>query len=98
MATSNAKETNMSETQDRREFLKTAAMVGAGMALGSLAGTARAQDADRLSKVGPGTLVLSNSKSMAGFAAPKLETIRVGFVGVGGRGTGDLDQMLRMEG
>jgi predicted homoserine dehydrogenase-like protein len=35
---------------------------------------------------------------MAGFSAPKLDKVRVGFIGVGARGSGHVAQMLQIDG
>ena len=59
--------------QDRRQFLKGTALLGAAAAAGGCVGT-------RLGFGGGG--------SMAGFRVPPMERIRVGVVGCGGRGTG----------
>lgn len=36
--------------------------------------------------------------NMSGYAAPKLETVRIGFVGIGNRGYGAVERMTRIEG
>ncbi|HZZ42621.1 MAG TPA: Gfo/Idh/MocA family oxidoreductase [Tepidisphaeraceae bacterium] len=72
---------------DRREFIKAAVMVGAGMALGQGACVATKGS-------GPGM----QSGSMVGFATPPMENVRIGFVGVGGRGTNLVHEFSRCEG
>ena len=59
--------------QDRRQFLKGAALLGAAAAAGGCADTG---------------LGFGGGGSMAGFSVPPMERIRVGIVGCGGRGTG----------
>src|SRR5690606_1411464 len=36
--------------------------------------------------------------NMSGYAAPKLETVRIGFIGLGMRGPGGVDAMSKIEG
>jgi predicted dehydrogenase len=36
--------------------------------------------------------------NMSGFAAPKLETVRIGFIGLGNRGPGAVERMSKIEG
>jgi hypothetical protein len=36
--------------------------------------------------------------NMSGYAAPKLETVRIGFVGLGNRGPGAVERMSHIEG
>lgn len=69
----------------RRDFLKTVAGAGAGIAL--------AQVAARGAESAP-----AGDAGMTLFAAPKMETVRVGFIGVGARGGGHLGTMLSLEG
>ena len=40
----------------------------------------------------------SGAKYMGDFAAPKLDTVRVAFIGVGARGTGHAKQVAAIEG
>lgn len=75
----------MTDRLDRRRFLRTAAAgIGAGYALG--AGDARAQR--RATRPAPQGLL----------TAEPLETVRVGFVGVGHQGTGHVRNFLRIPG
>ena len=36
--------------------------------------------------------------NMSGYAAPKLETVRIGFIGVGNRGSGSVTRVNRVDG
>jgi predicted dehydrogenase len=80
----------MSKKIDRREFL-TAAAGATGMALASNA--MAAQQKPRLNKPAP-----RGAKSAAGLVAPKLSRVRVGFIGVGARGSGHVAQMMEIDG
>jgi predicted dehydrogenase len=76
---------------DRRDFVRTAALAGAGLGLagcrtGGLASAAQVEPS-RGEAPGPGL-----------FAAPPLERVRVGFVGVGHQGSGHVQNFLRIEG
>ena len=71
---------------NRREFIRAAGAAGIGIATGGIASateTAKPQVA-----AGP----------IDGFAAPKLDTVRVAFIGVGARGSGHVAQMLMLDG
>ena len=70
---------------NRRDFLKTVAGAGAGIALAQMAARAQAPAA-----TGGADMIL--------FRAPKLDKVRVGFIGVGARGSGHLGQMMTLEG
>ena len=86
----------MAERVDRRDFLKTAAAATAGLAVGTAlpAGAAWAEPAPPAS---PGTPP-RRGKSVAGLAGPKMDAVRIGVIGVGGRGSGDLGELLLMDG
>jgi len=68
----------------RRDFLKSVAC--AGVALGALGSTG-------LARTKPGT-----GKSAAGLRAKPLETVRVGIIGIGMRGRGAVNRLLKIEG
>lgn len=72
---------------NRRNFLKLSGLAGIGLAGADIIGS-NAAILD-----GPNTKYpLSNQDgdhfNMSGFAAPKLETVRIGFIGLGNRGPG----------
>ena len=69
----------------RREFLKRTA--GAGVIL---AGAGLPALAAESAPSGEGTLL--------GFGAPKLGVVRLGFIGVGARGSGHVGHCLKLEG
>ena len=80
----------MSEPFDRREFLKKSAVVGAGLAIGASGGCA--------AQLGPRGGALPSASAGELFAAPPLETVRVGFVGVGHQGTSHVRIFLNIPG
>lgn len=84
---------------NRRHFFKQVALGGLGAA-GLTLGTSFHAEAAPKSK---NNLLSVNTKrtggvNMCGFAAPKLETVRVGFIGVGNRGFSNMRQMTYLEG
>lgn len=72
---------------DRRDFVRLAA-AGLGMAVGAMGMSSCATSARSKLGAAPGTL----------FAAPPLEKVRVGFVGVGNMGSVHVKNLLRIEG
>jgi len=75
----------MSERFDRRDFLKTAALAGVGLSL----------DPGRLAaSVPPG----SPGEFGGARAAPPLETVRMGFVGVGHQGSSHVGNFVKIPG
>src|SRR5262245_38447710 len=81
----------------RREFLARTALAGAGLAsVDFLRGTASAAAAPaNAPATGVGRTQLFN---MCGYAAPKLERIRVGLIGIGNRGSGAIPRLKAIEG
>lgn len=74
---------------DRREFLQIATAAGASVLAGNSAGSTSV--AKTVTRKSPG-------KSVAGLVVPKMDKVRVGFIGVGARGSGHVAQMLNIEG
>lgn len=80
---------------NRREFLKSTGLAGLGL-FG--AGTAIADNFQTLpleAKYGASRI---QSFNMSGFAAPKIQTVRVGVVGLGQRGPGAVNRLSKIEG
>lgn len=79
----------------RREFLKSTGLAGLGLfgAGSTLAGDFQTLPAE--AKYGASRV---QSFNMCGFAAPKIETVRVGMVGLGQRGPGAVDRLSKIEG
>ena len=73
----------MSREYDRRDFLKRCSSVGAGMVLGGVSGSSDASPREG----GP-----------LKFAAPRMDPVRVGFVGVGKRGPSLIRALLELTG
>lgn len=77
----------------RRDILKTAALGAAGVAASTVAGHSTESEtmAEALAPAQQG-------KSMIGVAFEPRDLVKVGFIGVGGRGTGLLDDLLNIPG
>ncbi|MBP7275009.1 MAG: Gfo/Idh/MocA family oxidoreductase [Kiritimatiellae bacterium] len=75
-------------TTTRRDFLRTTALAGAGMAALSTPKqtTAAAQTA------------APQGGTAMGLTAPKLDLVRIGLIGVGARGSGHLGDLLKLDG
>lgn len=87
---------------DRRHFLKTAGAAGAGL-------TAFGFSADKPGYKSEGSEQFGHTKkaaeethqqifNMCGYAAPKLETVRIGLIGVGSRGLNAVGRLRLIEG
>jgi predicted dehydrogenase len=83
------------ENNRRREFLKSTGLVGLGL-FG--AGNAFGVDLEKLPLEAKKGLSRIQSFNMSGFAAPKIETVRVGIIGLGMRGPGAVDRLSKIEG
>lgn len=78
---------------NRRTFLKTLGATGVGATLAP-AGLASATSVQR-SPLPPAPAAGFN---MCGYRAPKIETVRVGVIGLGDRGSGAVKRLARVEG
>lgn len=73
---------------DRRNFIKKTSLSGAAMALGSMLGGSAQAAPERE----------TGAQYMGDFAAPKLDTIRAAFIGVGNRGPSHLRFLAKLDG
>ena len=82
---------------NRRNFIKHTSLAGLGIAGGMLKGFAgeTLNDADATK---PDNGFYSQQFNMSGYAAPKLEKVRVGFIGLGQRGPSHLRNMTKLAG
>ena len=78
---------------NRRKFLKLSGLAGIGLASGLPGGFAERTHVLPSAEEHPG----SGSFNMCGYGAPKLETVRVGFIGLGNRGPGHLQHALKLD-
>ncbi|WP_276480471.1 Gfo/Idh/MocA family oxidoreductase [Paraflavitalea pollutisoli] len=79
----------------RRNFLKLSGALGAGLASGGFSGVLGAEQAIDTFYAEEGQPAVFN---MCGFAAPKLDTVRIGFIGTGNRGKAAVRRMSFIEG
>ncbi|MEJ7770085.1 MAG: Gfo/Idh/MocA family oxidoreductase [Chitinophagaceae bacterium] len=84
-------------SDNRRNFLKLTGLTGLGLAGGILKGFAGVHDSDG-NPARRDESLKADRFNMSGYAAPKLETVRVGFIGLGQRGPTHLKNMTKMGG
>src|SRR6188768_210401 len=82
-------------TQNRRKFLKASGLAGIGLAS---AGIINVQANPIQESATESNKTYAQKFNMSGYAAPKLETVRIGFVGLGNRGPGAVNRMRKIEG
>ncbi len=80
---------------NRRSFIKQAS-VGAG--LFATSSFPKLLAAEKIDEKNPKNKKHAQHFNMCGYRAPKLPTVRIGFVGVGNRGYGNLNQLTYLEG
>jgi len=82
---------------NRRNFLKVSGIAGIGLAggAGMISGQAAASANGNTAQSRPQG---GKHFNMSGYAAPKIETVRIGFVGLGNRGPGAVNRMSKIEG
>jgi len=89
---------NMNTNTNRRDFLKTLGLTGAGLAAGDALVSQAASGAPvAADAVGPSAR-RAGARYLGDFAAPKLGTVRWGAIGVGARGSGHVEQLAQIEG
>ena len=77
---------------NRRNFIKYSGLAGVGVAVGNIAALAGE------SNIPNGFESKAEHFNMSGYAAPKLETVRIGFIGLGNRGPAAVKRMSKIEG
>jgi predicted dehydrogenase len=84
----------------RREFLKLTSLAGISLAgAGTISSCSNAQtQQEKTAQAKAGEKSHTQQFNMCGYAAPKLETVRIGFIGLGNRGPGAVERMNRIEG
>ncbi|MGV3541225.1 MAG: Gfo/Idh/MocA family protein [Rufibacter sp.] len=89
-------------SNNRRDFLKTTGLAGLGLVGTSVLGgcqTTAATPAGNLAQIQAQARKSHRQVfNMSGYAAPKLDTVRIGFIGLGMRGPGAVKRMNYMEG
>ena len=82
---------------NRRNFLKLSGLAGISLASADLL-KSNAAILDKTEGMIPFNNQSGDHFNMSGFAAPKLETVRIGFIGLGNRGPGAVERMSKIEG
>ena len=82
---------------NRRDFIRTTGMAGTGLLAGGMT------SCNSKNMPFAATFKAANEKhnqkfNMCGFAAPKLENVRIGFIGLGNRGPSSLRRLTLIEG
>jgi predicted dehydrogenase len=87
-------------TTNRRNFLKTATLAGAGaMAGGLISGCTSKQTETKLAVILESVKKSHTQKfNMSGYAAPAIPTVRIGVIGLGDRGSGAVQRLSYIEG
>jgi hypothetical protein len=78
---------------NRRKFLKQISLVGFG-----LTGVSKLAGADKAGIREPFLQVSRQRFNMHNYAAPSMGTVRIGFIGVGSRGSGTMSRFARIDG
>lgn len=85
---------------NRRDFLKHSGLAGIGLATTGIipAYTFRRENRDSSGKDQVRETAHSQKFNMCGYAAPKIDTVRIGFIGLGSRGPSHVLNMSLLEG
>ena len=87
---------------NRRKFFQIAGVAGAGVISGGFASCSRqgsGNEESALAAIKESVLKQHPQQfNMCGYAAPKLETVRIGFIGLGNRGPGAVSRIANIEG
>lgn len=80
----------------RRDFIKVAGMTGTGMITAGGLASCSNQKSSPIIDLYPKSR--KQHFNMSGYSAPKLNTVRIGYIGIGGRGLGSVRRMRLIEG
>jgi predicted dehydrogenase len=81
---------------NRRNFLKLSGLAGIGLASTNILD---GQEAVAATPAGTHSIRQGGKHfNMSGYAAPKIETVRIGFIGLGNRGPGAVSRMSKIDG
>ena len=86
--------------KNRREFLKRAGIAGIGLVGASFVPSfASGEKVESKSRPDQPLVQQHIQKfNMSGYGAPKIDTVRIGFIGLGSRGPGHVSNMSLLEG
>lgn len=77
---------------NRRDFLKVSGIAGLGLAGATIPSPSGAAQNENLYPQNPKRF------NMSGYAAPKIDTVRIGFIGLGNRGPAAVERMSKIDG
>ena len=80
---------------NRRNFLKQT-LIGSGIIATGFTGSASVLK--NITETGNPSVIPAPGFNMSGYAAPKLDKVRIGFIGLGQRGPGAVERMSHIEG
>jgi len=87
---------------NRRKFFQIAGVAGAGVMSGGLSSCKQPEPVQPASELAEIKAAASKSHpqqfNMSGYAAPKLEKVGIGFIGLGNRGPGAVERMSNIDG
>jgi len=83
--------------KDRRDFLKTS-LLGAGVLSTGILSAFNTSSKESVPQLGSYEQSKNQQFNMCGYAAPKLEKVRIGFVGIGDRGASAVERISFIEG
>lgn len=87
---------------NRRTFFQLAGVAGAGIVSGGFSSCSRGEAAGSDTQLHAikqaASQVHRQQFNMSGYAAPRLETVRIGFIGLGNRGPGAVERMSQIQG
>jgi hypothetical protein len=84
---------------NRRHFLKQTSLAGISLAGSGLLSSFRSEsDQQGEGKKKPSMTARKQTFNMSGYAVPPMETVRIGFIGLGNRGPGHMVNMTRIQG
>lgn len=85
---------------NRRDFLRTATIAGAGAMAGSILPgcTPKEPESNLASIIEAARKPHSQKFNMSGYSAPPLPVVRIGLIGLGDRGSGAVQRLTRIEG
>mgnify|MGYP001810674135 CR=1 FL=1 len=86
-------------SEERRDFLKLTGTMGIGLlSAGITQACATAKPVSSLNPIQQQALKPHTQKfNMSGYGAPKIETVRIGYIGMGNRGSGALNRIVDLE-
>ena len=83
---------------NRRRFLKLSGLLGTGLAGGALQGFTSGNQTESHHPLLKRRLSSVQQFNMCGYAAPKLNIVRIGYVGLGNRGGAAVPRMIHIDG